>query len=49
MSASEIDIDADLVESVIKEIKCGKAPGLDGITAEHRSLVLSLHATVYFS
>jgi len=35
MSACEVDIDAELVESVIKKMKRGKAFGLNGITAEH--------------
>ena len=35
ISAREVDIDAELVESVIRKMKRGKAPGLDGITAEH--------------
>ena len=27
--------DAELVENVISKLKCGKAAGLDGISAEH--------------
>jgi len=30
MSAGEVDIDAELVESMIRKMKRGKAPGLDG-------------------
>ena len=35
MNADRVEIDAELVESVISKMKRGKAPGLDGITAEH--------------
>jgi len=35
MSAGEVDTDAELVESVIRRMKRGKAPGPDGIIAEH--------------
>ena len=34
MSAERVNIDAELVEIVIRKMKRGKAPGLDGITAE---------------
>jgi len=36
-------LDSELVRAAIAKLKCGKAPGIDGVTAEH---VLHCHPTV---
>ena len=35
MNADSVEINAGLVELVIRNMKSGKAPDLDGVTAEH--------------
>ena len=35
MDEDRVEINAGLVESVIRNMKRGKAPGLDGVAAEH--------------
>ena len=37
------DFDVELVSKVIQELKYGKAPGIDGLSAEH---ILYAHPTV---
>ena len=37
------NFDVELVSKVIHELKCGKAPGIDGLSAEH---ILYAHPTV---
>ena len=41
----EHNIDSELVETIVSDLKRGKAAGIDGITVEHITVILSCHVS----